>query len=136
MTHPIPSNKQLLSVGEAAKCLGIGRTKTHELVVRGDISSTKIGTRRLIARTSVNACVHGLLGPEEATTKDGLAALIEVGEVQAITLGGDQVASIDSLGEYLEGQTVDGVQVLQRTTIGAGPQSCAGGRYLSSRAER
>jgi len=51
----------LLRVEEAAVLLGIGRTQTYELVMRGQIRSVKIGRRRLVLRAGVQEFVDRLL---------------------------------------------------------------------------
>jgi len=45
---PIAHTPVLLSVEEAARALGIGRTKTFALVGTGELRSVTIGRRRLI----------------------------------------------------------------------------------------
>ncbi|MBU4188918.1 MAG: helix-turn-helix domain-containing protein [Actinobacteria bacterium] len=104
MTHPIPDQAHLLTVEEAAECLGIGRTKTYELMMNGALASIKIGSRRLIAVRSVTAYIRDQLGQVESPasfTKDTLESLVESGEVQSITLGKYLFVSVDSLDVYL-----------------------------------
>ena len=51
----------LLTVEEAAELLRIGRTRTFELVMRGEIQSVKIGRRRLVVRDGLRKYVSDLL---------------------------------------------------------------------------
>jgi excisionase family DNA binding protein len=44
----------LISVEKASTILGIGRTQTFSLVMQGEISSVKIGRRRLIVRRDLD----------------------------------------------------------------------------------
>jgi len=107
MTHPTPDQAHLLTVEEAAECLGIGRTKTYELVMSGVLASIKIGTRRLIAVSSVTAYIRdqlGRIGSPDPLTKDTIEALVESGEVQSITLGKYLFVSVDSLDSYVRHQ--------------------------------
>lgn len=50
-----------MSVEEAAKSLRIGRTRTFELVARGDLRSVKIGSRRLVVREGLKEYVDRLI---------------------------------------------------------------------------
>ena len=50
----------LISVEEAATILGIGRTQTFELIMKGSISSVKIGRRRLVVRGDLEDFVRRL----------------------------------------------------------------------------
>ena len=107
MTNPTPDQAHLLTVGEAADCLGIGRTKTYELVMSGVLPSIKIGARRLISVSSVTAYIREKLGRDERRdllTKRRLEALVESREVQAITLGEYLFVSVDSLDSYVRRQ--------------------------------
>jgi len=53
----------LLTVEEAAFLLRLGRTTTYGLVLGGEIQSVKIGRRRLVTRSGLEAfvarCVEG-----------------------------------------------------------------------------
>ena len=51
----------LLTLEEAAELLRIGRTRTFELVMRGEIQSVKIGRRRLVVRDGLRRYVSDLL---------------------------------------------------------------------------
>lgn len=50
----------LVTVEEAARLLGVGRTTMFELIGRGDIKSVRLGRRRLIARKSLESFVEEL----------------------------------------------------------------------------
>lgn len=104
MKHPTPNHAHLLTVEQAAECLGIGRTKAYELVMGGQLASIKIGARRLIAVSSVTEYIREALGRADAhepLTKDSLEALVESGDVQSITLGKYLFVSVDSLDSYV-----------------------------------
>lgn len=104
MTRSTPDQAHLLTVEEAAECLGIGRTKTYELMMSGALASIKIGSRRLIPVSSVTAYIRDQLGRiecREPLTRDTIEGLIESGEVQSITLGNYLFVSVDSLDSYV-----------------------------------
>lgn len=50
----------LVTVEEAARLLGIGRTTMFELIARGNVKSVRLGRRRLIARKSLESFVEEL----------------------------------------------------------------------------
>ncbi len=50
----------LISVENAATILGIGRTRTFELVMSNAVTSVKIGRRRLVVRSSLQEFVDQL----------------------------------------------------------------------------
>lgn len=52
-SRPMPT-RVLLTVEEAAKRLGIGKTKAYSLVMAGDLESVQIGRLRRIHTDSVN----------------------------------------------------------------------------------
>jgi excisionase family DNA binding protein len=54
----------LLSVGEAAEVIGLGRTRTYELVMAKKIQSVKVGRRRLVVRSSLADFVQALLSEQ------------------------------------------------------------------------
>jgi excisionase family DNA binding protein len=56
-----PGLSVLLTVEEAAELLRLGRTRTFELVMRGNIQSVKIGRRRLVLREGLDRYVAELL---------------------------------------------------------------------------
>jgi excisionase family DNA binding protein len=52
----------LLRVEEAAELLGLGRTKTYELVLSGELESVKVGKARRIPRAALEEFVERLRG--------------------------------------------------------------------------
>lgn len=48
----------LCSVADAARVLGIGKTKTYELIGENQLECVTIGTRRLIKVASINRLVE------------------------------------------------------------------------------
>src|SRR5216683_2539743 len=57
----IVGNRGLLRVEEAAQWLGVGRTKTYELVHKGTLPSVTIGRSRRIAVSALEAFVEQLV---------------------------------------------------------------------------
>lgn len=49
----------LCGVPEAAKALGLGRSKTYELIAEGKLQTVTIGRRRLVRLDSVRALANG-----------------------------------------------------------------------------
>lgn len=60
MTTPLPKAKLAYSVIEVADQLGVGRTMVYDLIRVGMLPSIKIGERRLVARTDLEAFVEAL----------------------------------------------------------------------------
>ncbi len=56
----------LISIKEAAAELGIGRTKTYELIGNGDLETVKIDKRHLVIHASIGRLVDRL-AQQEAT---------------------------------------------------------------------
>lgn len=52
----------LCSVKDAAQMLGIGRTKTYEMVMNGELASLHIGSRRLVKVESIKALIERATG--------------------------------------------------------------------------
>lgn len=107
MNHATPDRAHLLTIEEAAECLGIGRSKIYDLMTNGELASIKIGARRLVAVSSVTEYIRRQLGQgdrQEPLTSDALEALVESGEIQTITVGKFLFVSVDSLGGYLRHQ--------------------------------
>lgn len=48
------SERVLLTVEEAAQQLGIGRTKTYELIHNGDLESVQIGRLRRVPKSAID----------------------------------------------------------------------------------
>lgn len=54
------NDQYLCSVNEAAKLLGVGRTKIYDMLAKGQILSMRIGSRRLVKMDSIKALIeHG-----------------------------------------------------------------------------
>jgi excisionase family DNA binding protein len=49
----------LCSIPEAAKALGVGRSKVYELIGEGRLETRNIGRRRLVRTASIHALVVG-----------------------------------------------------------------------------
>jgi len=60
----------MVSVEQAAFILGIGRTRTFELVMSQTITSVKIGRRRLIVRRSLEEFVQRLVAAQASSSDD------------------------------------------------------------------
>lgn len=55
---PFPSAPDpLLSVADAARLLGIGRSRLYDEIGRGDLRSLKVGKRRLVPSGSIAAFI-------------------------------------------------------------------------------
>lgn len=52
----------LLAITEAARRLGIGKTKLYELLADGQLETVHVGKRRLVVAESVAAYVERLRG--------------------------------------------------------------------------
>lgn len=52
----------LCSVSDAARMLGVGRTKLYDMIAKGEILSMQIGTRRLVKVASIQALIVRLTG--------------------------------------------------------------------------
>lgn len=53
-----------IGIPEAARVLGVGRSSIYELLKAGRLASVRIGTRRLITVTSLEALSANLAGGE------------------------------------------------------------------------
>lgn len=49
----------LTSISEAAKALGVGRSKAYQLIAEGRLATVSIGRRRLVRTDSVRALALG-----------------------------------------------------------------------------
>ncbi len=54
-----PVERQTLSVEEAARILGIGRTSAYRAVARGELSHVRIGARILIPMAALERLLNG-----------------------------------------------------------------------------
>jgi excisionase family DNA binding protein len=54
---------ELLSIDQAARRLGIGRTAAYGLMGRGELRSVKVGRRRLVPADALAAISNGSGGP-------------------------------------------------------------------------
>ncbi|WP_026124534.1 excisionase family DNA-binding protein [Nocardiopsis baichengensis] len=59
--QPTTTDKKLLRVEEAAKLLGIGRTRAFELIKEGRLRSVKLGKTRLVPAKALDELVELLL---------------------------------------------------------------------------
>lgn len=112
MNLPIPDRAHLLTIDEACRALGIGRTKTYELVMSGHLASVKIGSRRLIAVSTIadyiEHCLHTDAAAEAAThpmSREVIEDLVKAGELRSVTLDNALFVSVDSLDTYSRGVT-------------------------------
>ena len=62
-------DKPLLDINEAAAALGLGRSKTYELVQKGQLRSIKIGRSRRIPTGAISAFISEQL--EAQSIADG-----------------------------------------------------------------
>ena len=62
-----PNNPPILiSVAEAARLLGVGRSTVYDIIGRGDLRVAKIGRRTLVSVAEVETYARGSLGYAEA----------------------------------------------------------------------
>lgn len=55
------NQKLTLTVGEAAKILGVGRNLAYEAVARGEIPVIKVGKRLLVPKAALEKLLNGKL---------------------------------------------------------------------------
>ena len=60
MSPPRPPRERLLSVGEAAAALAIGRSRLYGEIGAGRLRSVKVGRRRLVAASAIAAYIETL----------------------------------------------------------------------------
>lgn len=60
-TDEIQQTRLAVSPAEAARMAGIGRTKLYELIATNEIPSMKLGSRRLIRVSEIEAFLDRLL---------------------------------------------------------------------------
>lgn len=56
----------LLSIAHTAQMLGIGKTKTYELISEGLLDTVQIGTRRLVTIASIKRLIETAQANEAA----------------------------------------------------------------------
>ena len=59
-------DKRLLTATEAARVVGIGRTKLYELMASGQLCSVKIGRRRLVPAAMLDEYIEQLIQDQDA----------------------------------------------------------------------
>ena len=64
-------HKMLLTVGEAAVRLGVGRSFLYRLVMTGEVPSLKLGRARRIPVTALEEFIRGGLQDACSRSKDG-----------------------------------------------------------------
>lgn len=57
-------NEELLTIEQAAGCLGLRRSKTYELIQTGELGSVKIGKLRRIPVRLIEAYVERLIAEQ------------------------------------------------------------------------
>lgn len=60
--HEAAAKPLLRSIRDTSEDLGIGRTKTYELIGRGELATVQIGSRRLVTFASINALIERATG--------------------------------------------------------------------------
>jgi excisionase family DNA binding protein len=63
-----------ISTGQAADLLGVSRRTVVQLIERGDLQATRVGTRRRLATADVLALLEGSRSQRRATLRDVIAA--------------------------------------------------------------
>jgi excisionase family DNA binding protein len=58
--HIVPHRPLAVSPAEAAKMLGLGKTKLYELIAANELASVKIGARRLIRVSAIEDFLNRL----------------------------------------------------------------------------
>ncbi len=57
---------RLVGIPKAGQLLGIGRTKTYDLIAKGQLETISIGGRRLVTLRSIDDLVNGALNESRA----------------------------------------------------------------------
>lgn len=65
--HELTQTPLLLGVEEAARQLGLGRSKVYELLLRRELTSLRVGRRRLVPRHSLDEFIARRLAEETHT---------------------------------------------------------------------
>lgn len=61
-----PIERQTLSVEEAGRVLGVGRSLAYELARRGEIPAIRLGNRLVVPRVRLEQLLHGASEAEVA----------------------------------------------------------------------
>lgn len=64
MTSPPSSDPICIKVNDAARMIGVGRTKLYELIASGEIEAIKIGKSTRIITASLHELVMRQRGPD------------------------------------------------------------------------
>lgn len=65
------TDKLLLTVGEAADRLGVGRSFFYQLIQRGEVQSLKLGRARRVPLRALDEFVTKRLEDDPSSTEDG-----------------------------------------------------------------
>jgi excisionase family DNA binding protein len=95
------SSDDLLSTGEVAKLLGVSRQHVVNLVDRGDLPSTRVGTHRRIRRADANLLASGTRRSTRDQTRSLLLAHATAGEIvkdpeRAIRIGWNNIERVEA----------------------------------------
>lgn len=66
MQHPDTQNRLAVSVNDAVRLSGLGRTKLYQSLSDGSLPSFKIGTRRLIRISALDAWLSSFEAKDNA----------------------------------------------------------------------
>ncbi|MGC4251051.1 MAG: helix-turn-helix domain-containing protein [Sphingobium sp.] len=58
MTTPLPSEPICVRVNDAARMIGVGRTKLYELIAAGEVETVKLGKATRITTASLHDLVR------------------------------------------------------------------------------
>ena len=64
MTAPSPGEPICVKINDAARMIGVGRTKLYELIASGDVEAIKLGKSTRIITASLHRLVMRQRGPE------------------------------------------------------------------------
>ena len=60
INHPQEIAPKLVGISEAARIIGIGRTRLYQLIDKGDLESVHLGQRHLVKYDSIERFVDSL----------------------------------------------------------------------------
>jgi len=64
-TTPTRDDRILVSIPDACRLLGVGRSTVYELLGSGSLDGVKLRKRRLVVRSSISRFVASIGGPAE-----------------------------------------------------------------------